>query len=115
VRVSRAPLGDQAADPRRRRADVRRRGRGRAGRQRDRQGAAVRQDAGPHAGLEEGLREPRRRPDDRPRSEAEGVRTGIMALIKMKPTSPGTRFVVKIDKSQLWKGGPHEPLTTKQK
>ncbi len=38
-----------------------------------------------------------------------------MALIKMKPTSPGTRFVVKIDKSQLWKGGPYVPLTTKQK
>ena len=38
-----------------------------------------------------------------------------MALIKMKPTSPGTRFVVKIDKSHLWKGGPYEPLTTKQK
>jgi large subunit ribosomal protein L2 len=28
----------------------------------------------------------------------------------MKPTSPGTRFVVKLDKSHLWKGGPHEPL-----
>jgi large subunit ribosomal protein L2 len=32
----------------------------------------------------------------------------------MKPTSPGTRFVVKIDKSHLWKGGPHEPLTVRQ-
>jgi large subunit ribosomal protein L2 len=38
-----------------------------------------------------------------------------MPVIKMKPTSPGTRFVVKIDKSHLWKGGPHEPLTAKQK
>ena len=37
-----------------------------------------------------------------------------MALVKMKPTSPGTRFVVKIDKSHLWKGGPHEPLTVRQ-
>ena len=34
-----------------------------------------------------------------------------MPVIKMKPTSPGTRFVVKLDKSHLWKGGPHEPLT----
>ena len=38
-----------------------------------------------------------------------------MSLIKLKPTSPGTRFVVKIDKSHLWKGGPHEPLTTSQR
>jgi large subunit ribosomal protein L2 len=37
-----------------------------------------------------------------------------MALVKMKPTSPGTRFVVKVDKSHLWKGGPHEPLTVRQ-
>jgi ribosomal protein L2 len=38
-----------------------------------------------------------------------------MPVIKMKPTSPGTRFRVKLDKSHLWKGGPHEPLTEKQK
>ena len=38
-----------------------------------------------------------------------------MSVIKMKPTSPGTRFRVKLDKSHLWKGGPHEPLTEKQK
>lgn len=38
-----------------------------------------------------------------------------MALIKMKPTSPGARFVVKVDKSHLWKGGPFLPLTEKQK
>ncbi|MBU6377212.1 MAG: 50S ribosomal protein L2 [Gammaproteobacteria bacterium] len=37
-----------------------------------------------------------------------------MALVKMKPTSPGSRFAVKIDKSHLWKGGPHEPLTERQ-
>jgi len=37
-----------------------------------------------------------------------------MSLIKMKPTSPGTRFVAKIDKSHLWKGGPYEPLTERQ-
>jgi len=37
-----------------------------------------------------------------------------MALVKTKPTSPGTRFVVKIDKSHLWKGGPYEPLTGRQ-
>ena len=29
-----------------------------------------------------------------------------MALIKMRPTSPGTRFVVKVDRSHLHKGGP---------
>src|ERR1041384_6882143 len=38
-----------------------------------------------------------------------------MPVIKMKPPSPGTRFRVKLDKSHLWKGGPHEPLTEKQK
>ena len=37
-----------------------------------------------------------------------------MSVIKLKPTSPGTRFVVKIDKSHLWKGGPYEPLTRTQ-
>ena len=34
-----------------------------------------------------------------------------MALIKFKPTSPGTRTVVRIDRSHLHKGGPFEPLT----
>src|SRR5262252_2010557 len=38
-----------------------------------------------------------------------------MPVIKMRPTSPGTRFRVKLDKSHLWKGGPFEPLTEKQK
>jgi large subunit ribosomal protein L2 len=37
-----------------------------------------------------------------------------MALIKMKPTSPGARFVVKVDKSHLHKGGPYAPLTVAQ-
>src|ERR1035438_4226855 len=37
-----------------------------------------------------------------------------MALIKFKPTSPGTRFQVRISKSHLYKGGPHEPLTVAQ-
>ena len=32
-----------------------------------------------------------------------------MALIKYKPTSPGTRAVVKIDRSHLHKGGPSSP------
>ena len=37
-----------------------------------------------------------------------------MALIKMKPTSPGARFVVKVDRSHLYKGEPHGPLTVAQ-
>ncbi|MGA2025213.1 MAG: 50S ribosomal protein L2 [Steroidobacteraceae bacterium] len=37
-----------------------------------------------------------------------------MALIKLKPTSPGTRFQVRISKQHLYKGGPHEPLTVDQ-
>ena len=37
-----------------------------------------------------------------------------MALIKMKPTSPGTRFVVKVDRSHLHKGGPIASLTVKK-
>ena len=37
-----------------------------------------------------------------------------MALIKLKPTSPGTRFQVRISKSHLYKGGPFEPLTVAQ-
>ncbi len=37
-----------------------------------------------------------------------------MALIKLKPTSPGARFVVKVDRSHLHKGEPYAPLTTSQ-
>ena len=37
-----------------------------------------------------------------------------MALIKLKPTSPGARFVIKIDRSHLHKGEPHAPLTVAQ-
>ena len=37
-----------------------------------------------------------------------------MALIKLKPTSPGARFVVKVDRSHLHKGEPHAPLTVAQ-
>src|SRR5919107_1912815 len=37
-----------------------------------------------------------------------------MALIKMKPTSPGTLTVIKVDRSHLHKGGRYEPLTAKQ-
>jgi large subunit ribosomal protein L2 len=37
-----------------------------------------------------------------------------MALIKMKPTSPGTRTVVKVNRSHLYKGGPFEQLTAHQ-
>src|SRR3569833_4643017 len=37
-----------------------------------------------------------------------------MALIKYKPTSPGTRAVIKIDRSHLHKGGPYMPLPAHQ-
>src|SRR2546421_7506643 len=37
-----------------------------------------------------------------------------MALIKYKPRTPGSRAVVKIDRSHLHKGGPHLPLTAAQ-
>ena len=37
-----------------------------------------------------------------------------MALIKMKPTSPGTRTVIKVDRSHLYKGDPYAPLTGHQ-
>jgi large subunit ribosomal protein L2 len=37
-----------------------------------------------------------------------------MALIKLKPTSPGTRFQVRVSRKHLHKGGPHEPLTVSQ-
>ncbi|MEZ5500426.1 MAG: 50S ribosomal protein L2 [Steroidobacteraceae bacterium] len=38
-----------------------------------------------------------------------------MAIIKLKPTSPGSRFVVKISRSHLHKGGPFAPLTAPKK
>ena len=70
---------------------------------------------GPHAGLEEGLREPRAGPGDRLRSPGERlIGNTHMALIKYKPTSPGTRSVVKVDRSHLHKGGPFLPLTGSQ-
>src|SRR5688572_13794486 len=37
-----------------------------------------------------------------------------MALIKLKPTSPGARFVVRVDRSHLHKGDPYAPLTVSQ-
>lgn len=37
-----------------------------------------------------------------------------MAVIKLKPTSPGTRHVTRADKSHLHKGAPHGPLVQKQ-
>jgi large subunit ribosomal protein L2 len=37
-----------------------------------------------------------------------------MSLIKMKPTSPGTRSVIKVNRSHLYKGGPYLPLTKSQ-
>jgi large subunit ribosomal protein L2 len=36
-----------------------------------------------------------------------------MALVKVKPTSPGRRFVVKVVEPGLHKGGPHQPLVEK--
>ena len=37
-----------------------------------------------------------------------------MALIKLKPTSPGARFVVRVARGHLHKEGPFEPLTAHQ-
>jgi len=37
-----------------------------------------------------------------------------MPLQKLKPTSPGRRFTVKINSPQLHKGAPHEPLLEKK-
>jgi ribosomal protein L2 len=37
-----------------------------------------------------------------------------MTLIKLKPTSPGTRFQVRISRQHLHKGDPYAPLTVAQ-
>jgi len=37
-----------------------------------------------------------------------------MALIKYKPRTPGTRAVIKVDRSHLYKGGPRLNLTAHQ-
>src|ERR1700719_5059779 len=37
-----------------------------------------------------------------------------MSLIKYKPTSPGTRSVIKVNRSHLHKGAPYGPLTVAQ-
>ena len=34
-----------------------------------------------------------------------------MSLKRYKPTTPGQRQLVNIDRSDLWKGRPHKPLT----
>ena len=93
VHLPRAPRRDQDRHQAGRRADVRSEGKGvqvvnEPGKAR-RFGKIDR----PHAGLEEGLREPRPGPDHRLRSQGEGLSVSTMALIKMKPTSPGTRTV----------------------
>jgi large subunit ribosomal protein L2 len=38
-----------------------------------------------------------------------------MALVKSKPTSPGTRFVVRVKTKGLYKGDPYSPLVEKKK
>lgn len=38
-----------------------------------------------------------------------------MTLIKSKPTSAGTRFVVKVKTEGLYKGRPYAPLAEKKK
>src|SRR6185312_371148 len=43
------------------------------------------------------------------RARARG--TAPMALTKLKPTSPGTRFQVRVSRKHLFKGGPYEGLT----
>src|SRR5688572_18172832 len=37
-----------------------------------------------------------------------------MSLIKLKPTSPGTRTVIRVNRSHLHKGDPYAPLTVSQ-
>ena len=37
-----------------------------------------------------------------------------MALVKLKPTSPGRRFVVRVVNADLHKGNPHQPLLAKK-
>jgi len=37
-----------------------------------------------------------------------------MALYKAKPTSPGRRFVVKVNTPELYKGAPYAPLLEKK-
>ena len=37
-----------------------------------------------------------------------------MALIKLKPNSPGTRFQVRVSRKHLHKGEPYAPLTVAQ-
>ncbi|MCK5356682.1 MAG: 50S ribosomal protein L2, partial [Methyloprofundus sp.] len=37
-----------------------------------------------------------------------------MAIVKSKPTSPGSRFVVRVKHDNLHKGKPHGPLLRKK-
>ena len=42
-----------------------------------------------------------------------GAKTLAKGLIRKKPTTPGVRHQVKVDRSHLWKGRPIKSLTTK--
>ncbi|HFD11240.1 MAG TPA: 50S ribosomal protein L2 [Crenotrichaceae bacterium] len=37
-----------------------------------------------------------------------------MAVVKVKPTSPGNRWMVKVKRDDLYKGAPYKPLTAKK-
>jgi len=37
-----------------------------------------------------------------------------MAVVKLKPTSPGNRWTVRVKRDELYKGSPYKPLTTKK-
>ncbi len=96
------------------RAHVRGQGRGRQSAQQAGQDAPLQERGRQAQRLQEGLRA-LGRPGSRSTSPAQRSKESkAMALIKMKPTSPGTRFVVKIDRSHLHKGGPLESLTDEE-
>ena len=37
-----------------------------------------------------------------------------MAVVKLKPTSPGSRWVLRVKRDELYKGDPYKPLTSKK-
>src|SRR5206468_1048506 len=81
--------------------------------QRQGQAAPLRPHRGPPAQLEKGLCAARCGAGNQFRGDAIGTRLA-MPLIKVKPTSPGRRALVKVVTPELHKGDPHWALLSSQ-
>ena len=115
VHVPRAPRCHQDRHQAGRRAHVRRQGRGRAGGERARQDAPLRQAPGRTQDWKKAYVRLAAGPDDRLRSQAQGLKVVTHGTHQDASRLRRARAsVVKLDRSHLYKGGPYAPLTVHQ-